>query len=109
MWPRWSWTPSTSSTMAEPFAASRRSRQSSWTATAAHYGSLNGGYVVPGAIDPDGRCKLLQALDLPVPATFSRNGGRPADRLAAALRAGYREVLEHDPGTRLGSDPERVT
>ena len=61
-----------------------------------------------GAIDPDGRSKLLQALDLPVPATFSRNGGRPADRLAAALRAGYRQVLEHDPGTRLGSDPEEL-
>jgi CHAD domain-containing protein len=61
-----------------------------------------------GAVDPDGRPKLLQALDLPAPARPASPGKRPADQLAAALRTAYREVLDHDPGTRLGLDPDEL-
>jgi inorganic triphosphatase YgiF len=59
-----------------------------------------------GAVEPDGRPKLMQALDIrPTPDGW----GRPrtaAEHLESALRRQYREILAHDPGSRLGLDPE---
>ncbi len=59
-----------------------------------------------GAEDPDGRPKLFQALDLRPPAAPAAASDDPAAALQATLRAQYREILAHDPGTRLGDDPE---
>ena len=61
-----------------------------------------------GAADPDGRPKVMQALDAPMRAGIAQAGDTPADHLATALRRNYREVLDHDPGTRLGTDPEEL-
>jgi CHAD domain-containing protein len=61
-----------------------------------------------GAIDPDGRPKLMQALDFTPrrePQFRARTSG---DQLVLALRRQYEEILEHDPGTRLGTDPEEL-
>jgi CHAD domain-containing protein len=62
-----------------------------------------------GAVDPDGRPTLLQALEIrPAP---NAQGGRPrtaADHLSRALRRQFEEILANDPGSRLGIDPEDV-
>ena len=60
-----------------------------------------------GADDADGRAKLHQALDFR-PAAPVTPGARPAAGLAAALRDQYAAILRHDPGTRLGTDPEQL-
>jgi CHAD domain-containing protein len=60
-----------------------------------------------GAEDPDGRPKLFQALDLRPPAAPAAPDD-PAAALQATLRAQYREILAHDPGSRLGDDPEEL-
>jgi CHAD domain-containing protein len=60
-----------------------------------------------GAVDPDGRPKVLQALDVPARRAFPKPKKRPDEQLAAALRSQYSEILRHDPGTRLG-DPEQL-
>ena len=54
------------------------------------------------------RPKLLEALDFsgalePIEAP---EGASPAEELAAALAEQVRRLLLHDPGTRLGRDPE---
>ena len=61
-----------------------------------------------GAGEPDFTPKLYRALDLdyggknpPLPDAAS-----PAEELAAAFAEQYGRLLAHDPGTRLGSDPE---
>jgi inorganic triphosphatase YgiF len=60
-----------------------------------------------GAADPDGRPKLFQALDLD--ATDSgETSNAAAGPLDAALREQYHEILEHDPGTRMGNDPAEL-
>lgn len=59
-----------------------------------------------GAVDPDGRPKLMQALDYPrrsFPRLRPRTSG---DCLVGALRRQYTEILAHDPGSRLGLDPD---
>lgn len=61
-----------------------------------------------GAVDPDGRPKLMHALDLPAPEPPAKPRKRADEQLAAALRDQYREILRHDPGTRLGDDPEEL-
>jgi CHAD domain-containing protein len=63
-----------------------------------------------GATDGDGRPKLFQALDRPAPEPPARPGPEeaPAEHLRAMLEAQYRAVLAHDPGTRLGADPEEL-
>lgn len=63
-----------------------------------------------GAIEEDLRPKLFQALDLPPPEGDRRppRSAPAAEHLAAALRAQLRAVLSHDPGTRLGRDPEEL-
>lgn len=57
----------------------------------------------------DLRPKLFRALDLPPPAVSepSRDAG-PLDTLGHALAEQARRLLLHDPGTRLGSDPEEL-
>ena len=60
-----------------------------------------------GAVDPDGRPKVLQALDVPANRVAAKLKKRSDEQLAAALRNQYYEILRHDPGTRLG-DPEQL-
>jgi CHAD domain-containing protein len=61
-----------------------------------------------GATDPEGRPKLLQALDLrPRPAPRPGKRDTPA-QVTAVLQAQFRRLLLHDPVTRLGVDPEGV-
>lgn len=54
------------------------------------------------------RPKLYRALDLgdPVEPIVVPAGATPAVALGLALGEQYRRILVHDPGTRLGSDPE---
>jgi CHAD domain-containing protein len=57
----------------------------------------------PGQLRP----KLYRALDLEVPRGVEiPHGTPPPAALALALEAQARSVLAHDPGVRLGSDPE---
>jgi CHAD domain-containing protein len=63
-----------------------------------------------GATDGDGRPKLLQALGLepagpPAPAPPE---APPAERLRAMIAAQLHQIVAHDPGTRLGEDPEAL-
>lgn len=60
-----------------------------------------------GASDADGRPKLFHALDLRTPRRPKRAKSSRA-RLAAALEEQYREILTHDPRTRLGDDPDAL-
>ena len=60
-----------------------------------------------GADDPDGRPKLFQALDVSPGRRRRRPRGRRA-RLVAALQEQNREILTHDPATRLGDDPNAL-
>ncbi|MDX6494738.1 MAG: hypothetical protein QOE17_724 [Gaiellales bacterium] len=60
-----------------------------------------------GALDADERPKLFQALGLVRGEPRRPKRKAPAiDHLVAMLDRQYREVLVHDPGTRLGSDAE---
>jgi CHAD domain-containing protein len=54
------------------------------------------------------RPKLYRALDLPVPKEAARvaRGTPPSVALGIALAEQARRLLLHDPGVRLGSDPE---
>ncbi|HEY1317156.1 MAG TPA: CYTH and CHAD domain-containing protein [Gaiella sp.] len=63
-----------------------------------------------GALDGEARPKLFRALDLADPADLDEPGvdGSATDRLAAAFGTQYRRLLAHDPGTRLGVDPESL-
>ena len=60
-----------------------------------------------GASDPDGRPKLFHALDLR-PAERPKRGKSTRSRLTAALEEQYREILHHDPRTRLGDDADAL-
>jgi CHAD domain-containing protein len=62
-----------------------------------------------GAVDADGRPKLMQAIDLRPPRRRRVKASPTAgDHLVEALRCQYAEVLERDPETRLGIDPEAL-
>jgi CHAD domain-containing protein len=63
-----------------------------------------------GAVEADMRPKLFQALDLPPPETGERpdRSASAREHVAAALRAQYRAIVRHDPGTRLGQDSEEL-
>jgi CHAD domain-containing protein len=63
-----------------------------------------------GAGEGDGRPKLFQALDLEGPPARPAPGrdAPPREHLQAMLEAQYRAILAHDPGTRLGRDPEEL-
>jgi CHAD domain-containing protein len=63
-----------------------------------------------GAADSDARPKLFQALDLPAvrPPSRPRRRAPAKEHVAAALREQYAAIVRHDPGTRLGRDPEEL-
>lgn len=63
-----------------------------------------------GAFEGDSRPKVFQALDLNLPETFPLVDATapPIDHLKAILKHQVREILIHDPGTRLGKDPEEL-
>ena len=63
-----------------------------------------------GAVEADMRPKLFQALDLPPPEGDARpaRDAPVSEHLGAALRAQYRAIVRHDPGTRLGQDSEEL-
>jgi CHAD domain-containing protein len=54
------------------------------------------------------RPKLYRVLDLSLPEEVAPlpKDASPAEELAHAFSVQYRRILAHDPGTRLGSDPE---
>jgi CHAD domain-containing protein len=56
------------------------------------------------------RPKLFRALELasPVEAPEPAAGAPPVEVLRAALAEQYERLLAHDPGTRLGDDPEHL-
>ena len=60
-----------------------------------------------GAADGDLRPKLLRVLDLEEDAPQPESD-EPGEQLRAMLERQYREILRHDPGTRLGDDPEEL-
>jgi CHAD domain-containing protein len=61
-----------------------------------------------GATDGDPRPKLLRALDVEAPSAPPEGpeAKEPADRVGAAIDAQRRALIDNDPGTRLGEDPE---
>jgi CHAD domain-containing protein len=61
-----------------------------------------------GAETGDATPKLYRVLDLayPVEGEALPADATPADVLRLALREQYARLLTHDPGTRLGADPE---
>ena len=63
-----------------------------------------------GAFDGDPRPKVFQALDLNFPDSplAVDPSAPPLDHLQAILKQQVREILLHDPGTRLGKDPEEL-
>ena len=63
-----------------------------------------------GAADGESRPKVFQALDLDFQAepVESAADGSSAGILRARLREQAEQLLAHDPGTRLGTDPEEL-
>lgn len=63
-----------------------------------------------GAEDADGRPKLFQALDLPTPPSevSPPKTATPHEHLRTMLRRQRDAIIRHDPGTRIGSDPEEL-
>jgi CHAD domain-containing protein len=63
-----------------------------------------------GARDGDGRPKVFRALDLDVTPEASPPGPAASalDHVLAMLRAQLEAIRAHDPGTRLGTDPEEL-
>jgi CHAD domain-containing protein len=62
-----------------------------------------------GALDADERPKLFRALGLVREERRPpKRSAPPLQHLTAMLEGQYREILVHDPGTRLGSDPEQL-
>jgi CHAD domain-containing protein len=61
-----------------------------------------------GAVAGDFTPKLYRVLDLAYPPETPElpKGASPLEVLRAALAEQYRRLLAHDPGTRLGKDPE---
>ncbi len=66
---------------------------------------LQADLVEAGANPSDGRPKVFRALGLPAPPD---TGQSLSTRTALALEAQLRELEAHDPGVRLGDDPEDV-
>jgi CHAD domain-containing protein len=60
--------------------------------------------------DPEQRPKLFRALDLapPPPPVVVTPGTPPVVALALSIAEQRRRLALHDPGTRLGSDPEEL-
>jgi CHAD domain-containing protein len=63
-----------------------------------------------GAGDGEARPKVFQALDLDFQPELVEepDDGSPAATLRARIRDQAERVLAHDPGTRLGTDPEEL-
>jgi len=63
-----------------------------------------------GALDGEGRPKVFRALDLadPLDAHEPPRDASASAHLAGALAMQYRRLLAHDPGTRLGTEPESL-
>jgi CHAD domain-containing protein len=63
-----------------------------------------------GALDGEARPKVFRALDLdgPLDGHDVPAGSSASAHLAAALGTQYRRLLAHDPGTRLGTEPESL-
>ena len=63
-----------------------------------------------GAVESDGRPKVFRALGLDVP--LARGRARPPEtpiqRVLDAMRTQLDAIRAHDPGTRLGADPEEL-
>jgi CHAD domain-containing protein len=61
-----------------------------------------------GASDGETRPKVFQALDLPAPVgvVAPSREAPPTEHLRFMLECQYRMILDRDPGTRLGDDPE---
>ena len=66
--------------------------------------------VEAGAVEGDTRPKLLRALDVrPAPPASPPRRSDPTSKHVRACLALQRDaILAHDPGTRLGSDPEEL-
>ena len=63
-----------------------------------------------GARESDERPKLFQVLDLdiPQPPQTAPRGASLRQRLGSLIAEQAGEITAHDPGTRLGSDPEEL-
>jgi CHAD domain-containing protein len=63
-----------------------------------------------GAIESDGRPKVFRALGLDVSLTTgpAHPADTPLQRVLDALRSQLDALRAHDPGTRLGADPEEL-
>jgi CHAD domain-containing protein len=62
-----------------------------------------------GAADTDGRPKVFRALGLqPVDDALAPASAGAYEQLVAMLRRQRAALLAHDPGTRLGADPEEL-
>ena len=63
-----------------------------------------------GALDGEARPKVFRALDLadPLDSHDVPGGASASVYLAGALETQYRRLLAHDPGTRLGTEPESL-
>jgi CHAD domain-containing protein len=71
---------------------------------------LGGTLRAAGAGDHDGRPKLFRALglELPQPEAPLPASAPAAEHLETMLRAQQAAILAHDPGVRLGSEPEEL-
>ena len=67
---------------------------------------IAGELAVVGARPTNGEPKLFRALG--IGSTREKRPHEPFEALRALLRRQLREILAHDPGTRLGSDPESL-
>jgi len=62
-----------------------------------------------GAVDGDGRPKVFQALGIePASATAPDASSVALDHVRVMLQAQVDSLLAHDPGVRLGTDPEEL-
>ena len=61
-----------------------------------------------GAYDGDSRPKVFQALNLNVSSPCLPESAPFPERLKNILHKQLRDILLHDPGTRLGQDPEEL-
>ena len=61
-----------------------------------------------GAYDGDSRPKIFQALNLNVSDHGLPESAPFSERLKTILQTQLRDILLHDPGTRIGQDPEEL-
>lgn len=61
-----------------------------------------------GAYNGDCRSKVFQALNLNVSNPCPPKSAPLSERLKTIMQAQFQDILLHDPGTRLGKDPEEL-